>query len=234
MNQAQTQEILDKIVGRVFGFKNPFTLEQFMQRYAFDVKLPSQVNDSTTSEETWAQSVNPTKFITMDNAAKGIEGKSDWLMPKKPLSSIEDILGAWNEVNYTTTERHVDSLGVSECDNIYNSENVYRSQDVHASKNILFCDGIMMNGEFLAACQRSNSSSFSIRLEDSKDCSNSFSVSWSGKISNSMFIHDCFDLFECLFCSHIASKKFCIANIQFEEAEYRKLKDIIVRWILTN
>jgi len=31
----------------------------------------------------------------------------------------------------------------------------------------------------------------------------------------------------------MSGKQFCIANMQFEEAEYRKLKDIIVRWILT-
>lgn len=233
MTHEEAQEVLDKIVGRVFGYKNPFTLEQFMQRYAFDVNLPSEVNDSTTGQVTWAQSVNPTKFITQTNASKQVKD-SDWMQTKRPLNSMDDILAAWNEINLMTTERQIDSLNVSKSDNIYGSENVYHSQDVHASKNILFCDGIMMSGEFLAACQRSNSSSFSIRLEDSKECSNSFSVSWSGKILNSMFIHDSFDLFECLFCSHIASKKFCIANMQYEEAEYYKLKDIIVRWALTN
>lgn len=40
-------------------------------------------------------------------------------------------------------------------------------------------------------------------------------------------------MFECMFCSHITNKKFCIANMQFEEAEYRKIKDMVVRWMLT-
>lgn len=234
MTAAQAKEVLDKIVGQVFGYKNPYTLEQFMQKYAFDVRLPSQVNDVTTGQVTWASSVNPTRFITMDNARKRAE-VDDWLVPKKPLASIQDMLAAWNEVNMTATERQIDSINFAESDMIYGSENVYRSQDIHESKNILFCDAIMGGTcEYVAASQRSHSSNFCIRLEDSKESSNSFAVSWSGKVVNSLFVHDCYDVYECMFCSHIASKQFCIANMQFEEEEYRKLKDIVIRWILTS
>ena len=57
------QYILDKVIGQITGFQNPMTVEQFMTKYAFDVRLPSPVNDSTTGEITWAQSTNPSKFI---------------------------------------------------------------------------------------------------------------------------------------------------------------------------
>ena len=65
MNSREAQAILDKVIGQVLGYKNPFSLEQFMQKYAFDVRLPQRVFDSTTSEPTWTQAVNPTKFITV-------------------------------------------------------------------------------------------------------------------------------------------------------------------------
>lgn len=233
MNAKIAQDVLDKIIGQLFGYKNPFTLEQFMQKYAFDVRLPNQVTDSTTGEVTWAGSINPTRFITMENARKRVD-IDDWILPKKPLQSIQDILAAWNDVNFTATERQIDSINFAESDMIYGSENVYRSQDIHNSKNILFCDAILANSEYVAASQRSNSSTFCIRLEDSKESSNSFSVSWSAKIVNSLFVHDCYDLYECMFCSHIAGKQFCIGNMQFEEEEYRKLKDQVIRWILTS
>ena len=230
MTPQVAKEILDKIMGQIFGFQNPYSLEQFMQKYAFDIRLPVQVNDSTTGEPTWAQSANPTRFITMNNAHTKL---GDGMRPPRPLGSIQDILGAWNEINLTATERQIESLNVGESDNIYNSENVYRSQDISRCKQVLFSDGIM-DCEYIASGQRSQTSSFCARLEDSKECSNSFSVSWSGKVVNSMFIHDCYDMYESLFCSHVTSKKFCVANMQYEEAEYRKIKEMVVRWILTS
>jgi len=230
MTDVQAKEVLDKIVGQIFGYKNPFTLEQFAQKHAFDVRLPNLVNDSTTGEETWAQSINPTKFITVENAW----AREDWsVRDKRELNTIEDILGAWNDINYTATERYLDSINVAQSDNIYTSENVYRSQDISDSKNILFSDGIF-NSEYIASGQRSNSATFCIRIEDSKECSNSFGVSWSKKVVNGFFIHDCADIYESMFCSHVTNKRFCIANMQFEEEEYKKLKDMVIRWILAS
>jgi hypothetical protein len=230
MTTADAQTILDKIVGQVFGYKNPLTLQQFQERYAFDIRLPSQVTDATTGEATWASSINPAKFITFANAQKRVE-VDDFMIPKRPVATIQDILTAWNETNYAATERSVESLNLLESDSIMRSENVYRSQDINDSKNILFSDG-GFNNEFMAAMQRSNNSTFSIRVEDSRFVSDSFSVNWSNKVSKSFFINDCFDVVDCMFCSHLGGKQYCIANMQFEEAEYKKLKDIVVRWIL--
>jgi hypothetical protein len=232
MTPAHTKQMLDTIAGQVFGYKNPYSPEEFMRKFAFDVPLPVEVNDAFDGQPTWSQSANPTKYLSMKNARKLTE-KKDWLGQERSLHSVEDMLQAWNEINYTTTERQIESLNVAESDNVYNSENIYRSQDIIQSKNILFSDGLMQC-EFVAAGQRSRASSFCIRLEDSKDCSNSFSVAWSSKIVNCMFIQDCGDMYESMFCANIRGKRFCIANRQYQEAEYRKLKDLVVRWILTS
>ncbi len=239
MTSQQAKEILDKIVGQVFGYQNPLSLEQFMQKYAFDVRLPSQVSDSLTGEPTWASSTNPTKFLSMENARQQVADSSfgvgdGFMVAKRDLRSIQDMLQAWSAVNFTTTERQVESLNVAESDCVYNSENVYRSQDINYSKNVIFSDGAQNGCEYVAATQRSQRSTFCIRLEDSQSCTNSFSVSWSNKVSNSFFINDCFDVSDCMFCYNLASKRFCIANMQFEEAEYKKLRDDVVRWILTS
>jgi hypothetical protein len=231
VDHKEAQKILDKIIGQIAGYQNPFTLEQFLQKYAFDVELPVQVNDSTTGEATWTQSVNAAKFMTLTNARARGKG-DDWMPKKRPLHSIEDILSVWNEINYITTERQIDSINVAESDNIYSSENIFRTQDVVNSKNLVFCDGLM-SCEYVAASQRSRNSNYCARIEDSKDCSGSFSVSWSGRVVNSLFIQDCGDLYECMFCSNLKGKKFCIANMQFEEQEYRKIRDMVVRWMLS-
>jgi hypothetical protein len=237
MMAAEAQKLLDKIVGQVFGYQNPLSLEQFMQKFTFDIRLPQQVHDTVDGSVTWAQSTNPARFVKLKNA-RGLEiggasAKTDYLRPRRPLNSMEDILAAWSEINLTTTERYKDSLNVAESDNIYFSENIYRSQDIHKSKNVLFSDGV--NGsEFIAASQRSGNSAFCIRLEDSGNCTKCFNVSWSGNITNCFFMHDTGDMQDSMFCTNLKGRRFCIANMQYEEAEYNHIKDIVVRWILTN
>ncbi len=232
MDAIKAKEVLDKIIGQIFGYQNPLSLEQAMAKFAFDLRLPQQVYDATTNEPTWAQSVNPTKFITSKNAGNRVSGNDGWMLPKAPLNNLQDVIAAWAQTNLTTTEREVDSVDVAESDNIYNSQSVYRSVDTEYSKNVLFCDGVR-NSEFVAACQRSNALNFCIRAEDSKECSDSFGVIWSGKVTNSFFVQDCYDVIDCMFCSHIASKQYCIANMQLEKEEYEKLKKEVIQWILT-
>ncbi len=231
MDKAQAKIILDKIVGQIFGYQNPLTLEQFVEKFAFDVRLPQIVTDATDGTQTWATSVNPVKFIRMDKA-RAISDATDGLVPKRPMNNLQDLLEAWGDINYTTTERQIDSINVAESDDIRFSENIFHSEDISSSKNIIYSDGVS-ESEFLAASQRSHASNNCIRLDDSTTCSNSFGVSWCKKINNCLFMHDCGDMEDSMFCSNISGRRFCIANMQFEEAEYRKLREEVVRWILT-
>lgn len=237
MTDQEAQNILDTIIAQVFGYKNPYTLEQFRQKFCFDINLPQPVYDSMDGSIGWAQSTNPTKYISMENARNleigGMSAATDFLRTPRPLESIEDILAAWGEINYTTTSRVSDSINVARSDNVGHSENVYHSTDVRHSKNILFTDGIG-SSEFTAACQRSGDLSFCIRVDDSGDCTNCFSVAWCGNLTNCMFMHDASDMQDSLFCTNIKGKRFCVANMQYTEEEYRKIRDIVARWVLTS
>lgn len=229
MKTSEAQKVLDAVIKQIAGFDNQLSLEQFKQKFAYDIDLPEEVHDATTGETTWTGVVNAGKYMTLGNARKRA-GVDDWIVPTRPMGSINEILAAWNEVNYATTERHLDSLNVGESDTIYASENIYRSQDVTKCKNVIFCNGVNTS-EYLVASRRSGGSAHCIRLEDSGECSNSFGVVWSGKVVNSLFIQDSTDLYECMFCSKLKNKKFCIANMQFEEAEYYRLKELVLRWL---
>lgn len=231
MNADEAKKILDKIIGQICGYQNPLSLEQFMQKFAFDVRLPQMVYDSTDNTPTWASSTNPTKFIKMSTAKARYE-VNDGFREKQPINNLQDLLAQWNEINLTTTEREIESINVAESDCILKSENVYRSQDVRRSKNVLFSDGIE-DSEFIAASQRAGGNAFCIRIEDSGECSNSFGVSWSSKITDSFFIHDCYDMQDSMFCTNMRGRQYCIANMQFTQAEYEKLKAQVVQWILT-
>ena len=232
MNQVKAQEILDKVVASIFGYQNPFTLEQALTKFAFDYRLPQKVYDSTTNEECWATSIKPTSFITMENARKRIP-VDDWMEQTQPINSIEDVIQFWAKTRYTSTNRQMESINVAESDTVYNSENIYRSCDINNSKNVLYSDGLI-NSEYIVAAARSQTSTFCLRIEDSQICSNSFNVNWSAKVTNCFFVQDLFDCMDCMFCSHIAGKRFCIANMQYSEEEYKRIREIVIRWIFTS
>lgn len=232
MTEEKVLEIVDEIFKGVFSKKNKYSLEKILEKFAFDIKLPKKVRDTTTNEITWADSINSGKFITLHNMEE--KDKVDgWMVPKREITSLEELIKIWNNINLTTTERVYDSENVSQSDTIYRCENVYRSSNCSDSKNIVYSDSCGAS-EYLLASQRTGTSTFCIRVDDSKDCSNSYNVICSNKIINSFFIQDCFDLYECIFCSHIASKKYCIANMQLEEEEYFEIKEAIIEWILNS
>ena len=167
MNADIAKQILDKIVGQSFGYQNPWTLEQFAQKYAFDVRLPSQVYDSTTNEPTWASSPNPTKFITLTNSRKRSE-IDDLCFPngRSILSKIFWLPGT--KPTIPQQNARLRSINFAESDLVYNSaQNVYRTVESVRSKNVLFSESAI-DSEFVAALQRSINCSFVIRVEDSQ------------------------------------------------------------------
>lgn len=225
------KDIIDRTFKSIFGIDNPYTVEEILETFGFDMELPVVVEDSTTKEKTWTVAVNQEKFMTASNVDK-VDNSRGWMQPKEDISSLEDILKIWNRINYMTCERNYDSINVNESDTIYNGENIYRSCNSGRGKNYCFCDG-MWDSEYVVCCKRSSNCDYCIRADDSSNCHNSYNVICSGGITNSLFINDCSDLYECMFCSHIGSQKYCIANMQFEKEEYFAIKAQIINWIIS-
>lgn len=230
MNDEKALEMIDKIFLEVFEEHNPHPLEDILSKYSFDIRLPRQVYDSTTNEETWTSNVNSNQYITNHNQ-ENWDNEKGWMLPKQEVESLEEVLEFWKRINYTTTERVYNSINVIKSDPIYRCEEVYQSTNCGDSKKIIFCDGVYQSNYTLSS-QRSTHLNFCIRVDDSNSCSNSYNVICSNKISNSLFIQDCSNLYECMFCSHISNKNYCIANMQFEKEEYYFIKKEIIRWIL--
>ena len=231
MDDKQCKDIINEIFFEIFEEKCQLGIEEVLSEFAFDIKLPNKVIDSVDGKETWASSVNSNKYITQTNMEKYDEYKG-WMRPKKEISNLNEIIKLWNKINYTTTERVYNSINVSKSDTIYDSENIYRSQDCRKCKNTIFADSCA-ESEYILACQRSSNCSYCIRVDDSNCCSNSYSVICSSKISNSFFIQDANSLHECMFCSHISNRRFCIANMQFDRDEYFGIKEKVIKWMIS-
>lgn len=232
MDKRQTMLEASKIFKTIFGKECPYNLGEILNKFAFDVKLPQKVHDSTTGEITWSQSINSSKFIKQGNM-EAYDEKYGWVQPKKEVQDLNELLKQWKRINYTTTERVYDCINVSESDPLYRCENVFRSTDLRNCKNAIFSDGCG-DCESIIACQRTSDSAYCIRVDDSASCTNSYNVICSSKISNSFFIQDANSLNECMFCSHISNKRYYIANMPFEAEEYFAIKAEIIKWILSS
>lgn len=231
MTESTTLATVNDIFQAIFQRDNPHTLDELCQKYAFDIQLPTKVQDSWTGETTYSAAPNAKKYMTNANTDKWHDGKG-WLLPKRSVTSLKELLQIWeNELNYTTTDRVYDSEDVSASDPIYNSRHVYCSTNCGNCDHIIFCDGTY-DSKYSIACQRSTGLEYCLRVDDSNSCSNAYSVICSAKISNSLFIQDASNLHECIFCSHISNQSYCIANMQYEKAEYEFLKAKIIDWII--
>ena len=232
MDEAKAKHIVDYVFKDVFGADNPFSLEEVRERFAFDLELPQKANGAITGEEVWTISeikdrvIGPKAFIDRMK-------KDEWMREKKPIDSMDDLLGLWGEINYMQGNRFEDSTEVAESDNVYHSTFVYRSTETLHSQNIVFSNN-NFGCNYLVASSDNSKCTLGVRVRKSVLCSSGFEISASNRVSKSMYIRSSTDLFECIFCSQLRSKRYCIANMQLEKEEYMRAKDLIVEWTLKN
>ncbi len=87
MNDSKALEIVNKIFKSVFDRENNYTLEELLEHFAFDVKLPKMVHDSTTNEVTWADAINSGRFITNKNMMEK-DKTEGWMLPKRQINNL--------------------------------------------------------------------------------------------------------------------------------------------------
>jgi len=231
MDSKKAKSIADYIFKDIFGIENPYRLDELKKKFAIDIPSLKKVACALSGNETWTFSSGREKLASQKAITQRFK-KDEWMRKKRKIQTIEEILKAWEEINYLTGEKYINSKDVVQSDGVYNSSLVYQSVAVFNSKNIVFSYKIF-DSNYMLASRDNTSCILGIRVKESIFCSSGFEVSWSNKVSKSMYIHDGFDLYECLFCSHLRSKKYCIANMQFSKEEYFKLKKLVVDWIFT-
>lgn len=230
---TMAEGIIKETTKNIFGREIPMSLDYILNNFAFDIKLPSRVTDAIDKTDTWVALLGANNKVAKFETIKKFGEKNDWLLPTVKINSMDDILDAWDKVNFVCSERNLDSTNVYESDCVYGSENVIRSIDIHESKNIIYCNGIGGGGsaENTIASFRSRTLNNCIKIMDSQIISKSYMINLSGNLSQCFFISESTDLLECMFCNNLNSKQYCIANMQFEKEEYMKIKSMVIDWI---
>lgn len=232
METNSPSQAINYIFRDVFELDNPFSLEDLMERFCESVPLPRQMKCSLSGAETWLSPLELSPPVNPDACRKDL-GIEEWLKPKKPIRNMDELLAAWKEVDFQSGDKIRNSVNVEKSDSVMGSSNVFYSSLIGDSKNIYFSYN-NFNCTHLVASRGNYSCSLGIRMMESIYCSSGFAVSFSNKVAKSIFVNDSFDCFECMFCYNLASKRYCIANMQFEVEEYMKIKSMVVKWILEN
>lgn len=231
MDAKEAKRIVDYVFKDIFGTDNPYTLEQSMALYAYDIPLPHKMKSNISSgQETWGDFPEGAKVTSQADLIMK-SAKDEFMRPKKPINSMNDITKMWDEINIYTGERYMDTKEAAESDGLYSSYGVYRSLLQKSSQYVVFCYN-NLNCKYLVGSRDSGGSANSIRLDNSANSSSCYEVVWCKKVSRCFYVNNCYDMFECMFCNNISSKKYCIGNMQFEKEEYMKIKDMVIKWIM--
>jgi hypothetical protein len=232
MNEDKAKAIVDYVFKDVFSRDNPFSMEEFRKRFAFDIDLPKKTKDVLSGNDTWLVSKKYDRVISAETAFARSK-KEGWMLPQRQIRSMDDIKKYWDGINYKMGDKNLGSTEVEESDLTYSSTNIYRSYRSWQSQDVVFSSAIS-HSKYIVAGLDDAACTSGIRMFHSTFCSSGFAVVWSKKVSKSMFVNGCIDLHECLFCSNIESKSYCVANMQFTKERYFEIKEMVIDWIVEN
>jgi hypothetical protein len=227
MNQL-FNELYSTIWNQVFPKHPPLEIEVVKKLFTKDLILPELYSTHQTKSTVYSSpEYGYKKFISQEEAEKR-SSIDNFMEVSKSLSNLSEVLQHVQTIALFRASRAINSEVLEESDDIYSSSYIYNSTHIYNCQKLMFCNN-NKTSEYLIASKGNADSSFGIRLVDSTSISNSFDIHWSGKCAHSYFCVDSYDLRDCMFCFHLTSKQFCIGNIQYTEAEYKKLKDTILK-----
>ena len=221
-------DIYNAVWKEVFPDITPLPIDTFKSIFTKDLLLPIQKECVVKKTPIYIGKEYTYKRFISDEARWERINVDNNMSPKIPVSSLTDIVPKVQEFAFFKGSRTQNSDVVEESDDIHSSSYIYNSEHIYNSSKILFGYNIQQS-EFLLASSGNKACEFGIALVDSASTSNSFDIGWSAKSSNCYFCNNVFDLRDCMFCFNIESKQYCIANMQFTEEEYKKLKPMILK-----
>lgn len=216
-------EIYKTVWKEVFPNIEPLPIDKFKDLFTFDIDLPKKHLCKKTNKEVYISDRYNYHQLAHEDFLN--EGQTPEI---KEINSLNELLKEIKPILLFRGNKMMNSEVVEESDHIYSSNYILNSQHIYQGQKIIYSENCSQS-EYLLSSRGGSDCSFGIRFFDSSKTSNSFDIDWSGNITNSYFLHDCFDLRDCMFCFHTRSKQYCIGNKQYTKEEYFELKDLILK-----
>lgn len=229
--EIQFENLINKVWGEILGRPTNLNLSDFRKYYTENIRLLNVVKSSFSNEEVFL-GLKRSKVIDTKELEVRIS-RDGFMLPKEEISSYESLLEKVNRVNYFSGSFSKNSDNVFCSDQIYSSLNIYSSYSLRSCNRVAFSYSLR-DCEMVFASEDCKESNYCIRIFESQLLNNCFEMYNCGKCSNSMLSHDCYDLRDCLFCFHLNSKQYCIANMQYSKEEYEKIKKMLVEQLIKN
>lgn len=224
----QFYELVKKVWQVLWGVELTLDIETFKKYYVGDIRLPVKQKSSLSDKETYIS--KPRKKVMALEEVMQKEKDKGFLVPSEKINSVEELFAKVKDVNYFSGNFLRNSQNVFYSDQVYSSDGVYYSRAIFNSKRVGFSYGIR-DSEMVFASEDASQSNYCMRIFESGSLNNCFEAYNCGKSSNSYFIHDSYDLKDCMFCFHLVSKQYCIANMQYDQAEFNRVKKMLVEYI---
>lgn len=224
------EEIAQKVYDHIFGaFLQPTNGLQFFKNNIDNFYTPHKVKSALTGKTLYTSLLTNNRYISQEESREQA-AKHDWIYKKRDIKSLSDLQSMLSNFEFIQTDRVNSSVNVERSDDIVQCQNIFDSVNFINSENIAHCNWGWAS-EYLVGCTRSGDSTLCAGMTEGVMSSGCFQVYASYKVTNSMYIKNCYDMYECMWCAHLSGKKYCIANMQFSKEEYFKLKQKILNWL---
>ena len=214
---------------QLFGEGVFLSLEEGAKLFSHGIEIPER--RKTIEGGSTHTNYGGGKYVNQKEVEKLTE--EGHMFPEEKIESMEEMGRLYSGLRSFLGDKSIDAQNMEKSDNVLASSEVYMSTNIVECKNVGFSYSLF-RCEYVYGSKNSDSCSFSVRCQDSRLLNNCFEVSWSAKCTDSMFCHDSFDLRDCIFCFHLASKQYCIANRQYSREEYFRIKGMLLEHLKKN
>lgn len=220
---------LRKTWHQVFGVESLILIDDFERRLARNLKLPGRASCDVTGVQ--VSTTRPFRRLISEDARRRRAMNDGFMQEQQQIDSFDDIQRNIKAINLFAGEQVIQSELIYESSHIYSSDRIYKCSNVQSSRNSalsVYCSQV----EHAFGCENLVSSKQVLCGYDSRGLNKCFQCFDCVDCSDSLFISDCSNLKDCLFCYHIDGKQFCVANMQYSENEYLRIKDLVIDHIL--
>ncbi len=120
---------------------------------------------------------------------------------------------------------------IEECGVYFWSTHCYRGTWIGHAKYCAYCMW-PRNSEYCFGCDFAFSCKSCLKCYHSVELSRCFEVSHSNSCSDCLFCHNCENLTDCMFCFNAKGLRYAIGNVVVGEAEYRRIKKMVLDDVL--
>ncbi|MBX7144558.1 MAG: hypothetical protein K1X79_08925 [Oligoflexia bacterium] len=223
-------QILNKIWKTLFDADFSGDIPLFQAKFCADIPIPI-FQQSISGTDLVASSKPYPRLISQSNLLS--QAPDGVTVSPATNQSLDQIVDAALEDICFCGDNVYNSSDISLCDNIFGSTDVHCSRSIHNAQHVVLSAN-SIGLEYAAACDSSGYSQFVIRAVDSGNCCRCFDIYQSGKCSNAYFISNCYDVHDSILCYNLRSKRYCIGNRQFSQADYNHAKPRVLERLLSS